>query len=94
MFMNACGSTPQNLLLGKWEVEGAPMKMTAEFERDGTARLTMFGQTLRGTYKVDADQLEWTVNGITTKQKFSVRASELEITNDANQTVKYRRSGN
>jgi len=92
LFVCACGSAPQSLILGKWEVENAPMKMTAEFAKDGSARLTMFGQTLRGTYKLSAEnELEWTLNGRTTKHKVNVTATELEVTNDANQTIKYRR---
>ena len=62
LFVSACGSSPQTLILGKWEVESA-IKMTAEFSKDGTAKLTMFGQTLTGTYKIEGDELEWTLNG-------------------------------
>ena len=54
----ACGSSPQSLIVGKWEVENAPMKMTAEFKADGTASINMFGQTLRGTDKLTDDELE------------------------------------
>jgi len=65
LFVSACGSSPQSLILGKWEVESA-IKMTAEFSRDGTAKITMFGQTLQGTYKLNAEnELEWTLNGKT-----------------------------
>jgi hypothetical protein len=88
----ACGSPAQNLILGKWEVEGAPLKMTAEFNRDGTAKITMFGQTVQGTYKLSADnELEWSMNGISTKGTVKVTAQELELTNDQNQTIKYKR---
>ena len=91
LFVSACGSTPQSLILGKWEVESA-MKMTVEFSRDGTAKLTMFGQTLRGTYKLNAEnELEWTLNGKTTKSKVNVTATELELTDDENRTIKYKR---
>ena len=91
LFVSACGSSPQTLILGKWEVESA-IKMTAEFSKDGTAQLTMFGQTLQGTYKLNNEnELEWTVNGMTTKSKVNVTATELEVTDDANRTVKYRR---
>ena len=55
---------PQSLILGKWEMAGAKVggvddesaaaagraiKMSAEFNRDGTARMTIMGQTLQGT---------------------------------------------
>ena len=91
LFLSACAPGPQSLILGKWEVESA-MKMTAEFRNDGTASLTMFGQTLQGTYKLTPDnELEWTMNGRTTKSKASVTATELELTDDANRTIKYKR---
>ena len=52
----------------------------------------MFGQTLNGTYKLNGEnELEWTLNGRTTKARVHVTASELELTDDANQTIKYRR---
>ena len=92
LFVSACGSSPQSLILGKWEVESA-IKMTAEFSGDGTAKLTMFGQTLQGTYKLNTEnELEWTLNGKTTKSKVKVTATELELTDDANRTIKYRRN--
>jgi hypothetical protein len=106
LFVSACGSSPQSLIVGKWEVAsakaggvdvgysdvGKAIKMTAEFSRDGTAKMTMFGQTLQGTYKLNGEnELVWTMSGITTKSKVNVTADELEVTNDANQTIKYKR---
>jgi uncharacterized protein (TIGR03066 family) len=99
LFVSACSSSsqsliagnPQSLILGKWEVESAPMKMTAEFSRDGTAKITMLGQTLQGTYKLDQNELVWTMNGTTTKGKVNVTPTELELTDDANRTIKYKR---
>jgi hypothetical protein len=92
LFVFACGSSPQNLILGKWEVESAPMKMTAEFSRDGTAKITMLGQTLQGRYKLDeGNELEWTMNGITTKAKANVTETELELTDNQNRTIRYKR---
>lgn len=67
------------------------IKMTAEYSRDGTAKITMFGRTVQGTYKLAGDELEWTVNGMTTKSKVNVTATELDVTDDANRTVKYKR---
>jgi hypothetical protein len=65
LFLSACGASTQSLIIGKWEAESA-IKMTAEFGRNGTAKLTMLGQTLQGTYKLNGEnELEWTVNGIT-----------------------------
>jgi hypothetical protein len=107
LFVSACGSSPQSLILGKWEVEsakvegadvasatvvGRAIKMTAEFSGDGTAKMTMFGQTLQGSYKLNPEnELEWTMNGMTTKSKVNVTATELELTDDANRTIKYKR---
>lgn len=106
LFLSACGSGPRSLILGKWEVASArvggadvatpdvvsAIKMTAEFSGDGTAKITMFGRTLQGTYKLNAaNELEWTMNGQTTKGKVNVTATELEITDEANRTIKYKR---
>ena len=105
LFLTACGAGPQSLILGKWEVAGATVggadvvspevgraiKMTAEFSGDGTAKITMFGQTVQGTYKLAGDELEWTVNGMTTKGKVNVTATELDVTDNANRTIKYKR---
>jgi hypothetical protein len=107
LFVSACASRPQSLILGKWEVEsaqvegadvasaaavGRAIEMTAEFSRDGTAKMNMFGQMLQGTYKLNPEnELEWTMNGITTKSKVKVTANELEVTDDANRTIKYKR---
>jgi len=55
------------------------IKLTAEFANDGTAKLTMFGQMLQGKYKLEGDELEWTLNGKTTKNKVKVTATELEV---------------
>ena len=87
----ACGSSPQSLIVGKWEVQNATMKMTAEFNDDGTASINMFGQTLRGTYKLSDDELEWSVNGKTTRTKVKITPRELELTDSSNRTVKYKR---
>jgi hypothetical protein len=106
LFVSACGSSPQSLIVGKWQVSGAQVegvddqtaaaagkaiKMSAEFSKDGTARMTMMGQTLQGTYKIDGDELVWTMNGITTKGKLKVSATELDVTDAANRTIKYTR---
>jgi hypothetical protein len=89
----ACGSSPQSLILGKWQVENAPTKMTAEFKSDGTATISMLGQTVQGTYKLNGeDELEWSMNGMTTKSKVKVTATELELTDNANRTINYKRT--
>ena len=93
LFISSCVSGARSLIIGNWEVDGSPMKMTAQFNRDGTAKLTIFGQTLQGTYKVNGEnELEWTMNGKTTRTKINVTPTELELTNDENQTIKYKRT--
>jgi len=92
LFLTACATSPQSMIVGKWEVQGAPIKMTAQFNSDGTAAVTMMGQTVRGTYKLNGDnELEWTVGGTTTRSKVNVTATELELTDNANRTIKYKR---
>ncbi len=107
LVLSACGSRPQSLIVGKWKVASASeggadapsateaakaIKMTAEFNRDGTAKMTMFGQTLQGTYKLNGeDELEWTMSGITRKSKVNVTATELALTDDDNRTITYKR---
>ena len=105
LFLSACSSGPQNLILGKWEASSASVdgvdagsaqalstiKMTAEFAKDGTARITMFGRTMQGTYKLNGtDELEWSMNGMSTKAKVKVTATDLELTDNANRTIKYK----
>jgi hypothetical protein len=91
LVVSSCGSSSQSLILGKWDAESA-LKVTAQFRRDGTAKLTMFGHTVQGTYKLNPEnELEWTLNGRTTRAKVHVTANELELTNDENQTIKYKR---
>jgi hypothetical protein len=92
LFLSACGLSPESRILGKWEVENAPLKIAVEFHNDGTANITMFGQTLQGTYKLTPEnELVWTVSGKTTKAKVNVTATELELTDDQNRTIKYKR---
>ena len=89
--LSACGgSSPQDLIIGKWKAGQGGIKVTAEFAKNGTAKLTMFGQTLQGTYKLEGDELEWTLNGKTTKSKVKVTATELEVTSGGT-TIIYKR---
>jgi uncharacterized protein (TIGR03066 family) len=88
--LSGCGSSPQSLIVGKWEAGQTGMKVMAEFTKDGKAKLTMFGQSVQGTYKVNGDELEWTLNGKTTKWKLKVTATELEVTSEG-KTITYKK---
>jgi hypothetical protein len=88
---SGCGSSPGDQIVGKWEAGQADAKVIAEFKKDGTATMTMFGKQVQGNYKMnDKNELEWTMNGTTMKCRARVTGSELEIEKDGN-TVKYRK---
>ena len=105
LFLAACGATPQNLIVGRWVADKAKagdvdapytqvakaIHMATEFSPDGTARMTMMGHTLQGTYTLNGDELEWSMSGITKKARAKVTATELEVTDDENQTILYKR---
>jgi hypothetical protein len=89
--VSGCGSGPQDRIVGKWEAGQAGLKLTAEFMKDGQAKLTIFGQSVQGTYKVNGgDELEWTLDGKTTKYKVKVTATELELTSEG-KTITYKK---
>ena len=91
LFLAACSSAPQSLIIGKWEAQGTPVKMTGEFHKDGTATISVMGGTMRANYKLTSNnELEWTMNGMSTKNKVKVTADELEITDEVH-TIKYKR---
>src|SRR5262249_24171370 len=85
-----CGSSSQNAIVGKWEAGQAGLTLKAEFTKDGKARITIFGKTIEGTYKVNGDQLECTLNGTTTKSKVKVTGTELELTSEG-KTITYKK---
>jgi hypothetical protein len=86
------GSSPQSLIVGKWEEAQGGGLITAEFSKDGKANLTMFGRTLEGTYKMNSDdEMEWTLNGKTTKYQVKVTATTLVVTGEG-KTVKYKKA--
>jgi hypothetical protein len=92
LVLSGCGHAPQSLILGRWEVENSPAKMIAEFAPDGTAKITILGQTVQGRYQFNgADELEWSMNGMSTKARVNVSATELELTDSENRTIKYKR---
>jgi hypothetical protein len=37
------------------------------------------------------DELEWSMNGMNTKAKVKVTATDLELTDNTNRTIKYKR---
>src|SRR5215831_16333660 len=90
LFVSGCGSSPQNQILGKWEAGEGPVKLTAEISKDGTAKIGIFGQAVQGTYKLNGDELEWTMNGMTTKSKVKFSGNEMELTS-GDKTIKYKK---
>jgi hypothetical protein len=81
--MSGCGSSPQSLIVGRWEAGQAGAKLVAEFAQDGKAKITILGQTLQGSYKINGDdELEWTMGGRTTKFKAKVTATQMELSSD------------
>jgi hypothetical protein len=90
IFLSACGSSASSLIVGKWQAGEPGFTITAEFARDGQAKITMLGQTLQGTYTLNGDGLEWTLNGQTTKMKVKVTATEMELTSEG-KTIKYKK---
>jgi hypothetical protein len=91
LFVSACGSGPNDLIVGKWEAGEGGFKIIAEFTKDSKAKITMMGKTLEGTYKLSGDgDLEWTMNGTTTKSKVKVSKTEMEL-NQGGQTITYRK---
>ena len=88
--LSGCGSSPQSLIVGKWEAGESGFKIRAEFSKDGTAKLTMLGDTLQGTYKLSGDELEWTMNGKTMKSKVRLTTTEMELTSEG-KTIKYKK---
>src|SRR5579864_2928785 len=82
ILVSACGSSAQSLIVGKWEAGETGFKLKVEFAPDGTAKITMFGRPMQGTYKITGDELEWTMNGMSTKMKMKVTATELELTSE------------
>jgi uncharacterized protein (TIGR03066 family) len=90
LFACGCGSSPQNLIVGKWEAGQEGAKLKVEFSKDGKATITMFGKPIQGTYKVKGDELEWTMGDKTAKYKLKVTSTELELTSEGN-TITYKK---
>ncbi|MBO0700814.1 MAG: hypothetical protein J2P46_20635 [Zavarzinella sp.] len=88
--VSGCGSSPQDQIVGKWEAEPAGVKMTAEFTKDGKATISMLGHSTQGTYKLDGDELVWTVDGHTARQKVKLTATEMELTAEG-KVIKYKK---
>jgi hypothetical protein len=92
LLLSACRASPESLIVGRWEVQNAPTKMIAQFNKDGTASMTMLGQTVHGTYKLNGDgELEWSMNGFNSKIKVKVTETELELTDGSKHTIRYKR---
>lgn len=89
--LTGCSSSPQSLIVGKWEVGQPGAKLTAEFGKDGHAQRTILGQTLRETYQVNGgDELLRTFTGTTATLRMKATATELEGSGDG-KTITYKR---
>ena len=87
----ACDVSSHQRLVGKWQARTA-LKVTAEFDPKGVAQLTQIGQTVRGRYEWVGDNLlQCTLNGMTTRYRVEVSATQLELTDERNQTIVYER---
>jgi hypothetical protein len=93
LFVAGCGSSPQTMIIGKWEATG-PVggKLVAEFSKDGKAKMTMpIIGSVDGTYKINGtDELEWTMGSKTTKYKMKITAAELSLT-EGSTTITYKK---
>lgn len=90
MFVAGCNSSPESLIVGKWEAGQGALK--AEFRKDGKATLTMpIGKPMTGTYKLNGDEMEWNMGGTIAKFKVKVSETEMELSGNGNQAVKYKR---
>ena len=56
-----------------------------------SAKTNHDGAHTQGTYRLTGDELEWSMSGITKNVRAKVTATELEVTDDENQTVRYKR---
>ena len=85
---------PQDLIVGKWEAEQNGQKITAEFKKDGTVKLTHGDQMRDGKYKFTDDKTMEVEIAEMEKVvlKTSVSKDELSTTNEKNNRVlKFKR---
>ena len=95
LLLAACGSGLQKQIVGKWEAQGTCGSMThivVTFESDGSSTFSIWGQTVRGTYKLmPPDSLEWHLNGKVSQHKVAVKGNGMELTGANGVTMMYVR---
>ena len=93
VFQAACESSPQNSIVGAWQVDDPAAKITIEFGRAGALQFTTFGITQQGTYEFTGpNEMEWQLSGRpSAKFKVSATPKAIELTDGQNQTVIFKR---
>jgi uncharacterized protein (TIGR03066 family) len=92
---------PAELIVGKWEgtrkIGDRDVKMTVQFKKDGMLEVALGESVLKGTWKLLPDgmlQLSLTrgADTVTNKVKVAVSESELDLTDSAGKTDKFKRA--
>jgi uncharacterized protein (TIGR03066 family) len=97
LLLPACGSKPQQLIVGKWQTTDLLGKVkVAEFSKDGTASLPLPFVDLRadGKYKfVDNDhiEIEFGSSGKPQKRRVEVTKETLTLTDEQGKAQIFKR---
>ncbi|MDX1966513.1 MAG: DUF4339 domain-containing protein [Planctomycetaceae bacterium] len=79
-------------LVGLWESTNAPVRITQEFTQEGESKISFSGTTVVGSYKLDGDNVDWRSGVMNVKAKVRFFSpTEMELSNEAGQTVRYRK---
>lgn len=99
LLTSACGTAPENKLVGRWELEG-PVESTTEFFKDGTFQVDIEGmddpelESISGTWSMlskDEIEIEVTVMGMTNSDRgtISFEGEDLLIEMNNGQSSRY-----
>jgi hypothetical protein len=101
LVLSGCGSSPKDLIIGKWEskekIGDKEITITMEFTKD-KIKTSMGSFSSEGSYKwVDNDNIEVTAKGlddkeVTEKTKVKVTDKELELTDKDGKTKKFTKA--
>ena len=83
LLLCACASSPQSLIVGKWQPESGT-KVIMEFNRDGTGKFTYGEASAQGQYKlIDNNMLELSGGAEPVRRiKVDVTADVLQFTGE------------